>query len=89
MTKLHDNELQNILSIGVKAYLGLAVLNMLILLGPVYTNPPSNGFFRQDKAPFVKAHVISIWFHKQDNELSVFQWPPESPVSNQQSTFGV
>ena len=44
--------------------------------------PSTEGYFQQDNAPCHKPQNIFNWFLEHENELTVLQWPPQSPDFN-------
>jgi len=63
----------------------------LAYIGPISTNYapayPSTfadnvhsfGYFQHNNAPSLKAQIISNWFPKHENDLTVLKWLPQSP----------
>lgn len=62
------------------AYFSIVAVRMHPFIATLH--PSSSCYFQQDNKLSDIAHVSSNWFHKHDNEISVLQWPPQSPDLN-------
>ncbi len=62
------------------AYLSIVADHVHLFMTTVYTS--SEGYFKQDNAPWHKAQIISDWFLEHDNEFTLLTCPPHSPDLN-------
>lgn len=50
--------------------------------------PSPDACFKEDNMSYNKAQIISKWFPKHDNEITVHKWAPQSPNLNLREWIG-